>query len=262
MGGADDSGHEPAGAPANGRLDAARSRRRSPRPTCTRSCARWPTGRATCRSCATSSRRTRPSCSSRAAASAPNRRTRPAVSPADALVAHAGSGAPDHDLTDRTSSGGSSGSSSGPASTGQWETFLDRGARARGDRSHAARRGTSTRSDGRSAAPSSARAPRAWPRRTGCARPGSTSRSSRRTATSAAPGWRTSTRAAGSTCPTSSTASRSRRPTTGSRASRPSRTCWPTSRGWPRSSSWATCIRFSSEVTEARFDEEARVSGR
>ena len=74
----------------------------------------------------------------------------------------------------------------------------------------------------RSASPSSARGCRVCWRPTGCARPASTSWCSRRTPTSAARGWRTPTRGAGSTSPTTTTATRSPSATTGRSTSPPS----------------------------------------
>ena len=116
----------------------------------------------------------------------------------------------------------------------------DRGAGAPGHATRVDPRGAPTTSDTGFAAPSSAPAPRAWRRRTACARPVWSSRCSRRTTTWAGRGSRTCTRVAGSTCRTSSTASPSPRRTSGSPASRPSPTSWPTSSRRRRISGWGS----------------------
>ena len=158
---------------------------------------------------------------------------------AAALADHLASGRPDHRLTPEERRR-IFGFLVGARRRRALGSLLDRGARTRGERPAGAVVAQHRRSTARSAAPSSGRGRRAWPRRTVSVRPAWRSPCSRRTTTWAGPGSRTSTRAAGSTSPISSTASPSPRPTTGSPASRPSPTCWPTCRRRPRTSGWGS----------------------
>ena len=110
---------EGAGADETARACGPPARRRR----CTLSCARWPTARATCRCCERSSRPTSISCSCPGAASGPKQESAARGLAAAALANHLASGRPDHDLAPEERRR-IFGFLAGPGVAEHWEGFL------------------------------------------------------------------------------------------------------------------------------------------